>query len=354
MPVKFSALILLCAIIIGACAAPGTSLDETPVAKTMTLYSWVDYMPQSVLDAFEQEYGIKVAYEIYETQEEAVENIRAGGAYDLVTMGPEYIPNLIAENQVQPIEYEYVENFKYISPNFRELSFDPGNKYSIPFHWGNTGILVRTDLVDRPITSWNDLWDPQFAGKVGLWNLPRDVISIALKAQGYSINSNDPQALNAARNYLLTLKKQAQIMPGDESSIVPKLATGELVIGYGWAYDATLAAETGMPIEYIIPQEGSILWSDHWIIPASAANPRAAELFINFILRPEISGEIINYSFYPIPHDRALEFVTEEIKNNTAIYPPAAAMKKSELILPLSNAVEARYYEVWNEFIAAP
>lgn len=334
------------------CSGTGIALSPTGQSVEMTLYSWVDYMPQTVMDNFEREFGVRVNYVIYETQEEAVENIGAGVGYDLVIFGPEYIPGLIEDGYLKPLEYEHIPNFKYISLNFRELAFDPGNKYTIPFHWGNTGLLVRTDLVNRPITSWSDLWDPAFAGKVGIWNLSRDMISIALKASGYSINTSDPQELEAARQRLLALQPNIKILRGDESSIVPALATGEFVMGYGWAYDATLAEETGLPIEYIIPEEGSILWSDHWVVPANAPNPLAAHAFINYILRPEISAEIINYSYYPIPNDAATSFIDDAILNNRAIYPPPSSMKKAELILPLTAETERLYEAIWDDFIS--
>ena len=141
-------------------------------------------MPQSVMDAFTKEYGITIKYIAYETEEEVPENIQAGNVYDLVLTNPEFLPQLVEANLLKPIDYQQVPNFKNISANFRDLVFDPGNKYSIPFHWGTTGILVRTDLVNRPITSWNDLWDPAFAGKVGIWAMPRSTIANYLKGAG--------------------------------------------------------------------------------------------------------------------------------------------------------------------------
>jgi spermidine/putrescine transport system substrate-binding protein len=340
----------LIAFLISGCGLlPSPSAEATP-SDDLVLYGWVDYMPQTVMDQFESKFGVKIRYVFYESQEEAAENIRMGEAYDLVVLGPELIPDLIADGNLRPMEYELIPNFKYISLNFRDLSFDPGNKYSIPFHWGNTGILVRNDLVDRPITSWNDLWNPAFEGKVGMWALSRDVISITLKGLGYSINTHEPDELERARKRLMELKPNATKLPGDIVSIVPLLEAEEIFIGFGWAYDATLAAESKFPIEYIIPREGSILWSDHWVIPANATNPKSAQDFINFILQPDISAEIINYSYYPIPHDGALPFIADEILSNTSIYPPLSFMEKSELILPLTDEISALYDSIWADY----
>ncbi len=319
--------------------------------KELILYSWVEYMPQSVMDSFTREYGISIKYEAYESEEEVVENIQAGDVYDLVLVNPEFIPPMVEEDLLRPIDFSQVPNFKNVSANFRDLFFDPGNMYSIPFHWGTTGLLVRTDLVERPIKSWNDLWDPAFARKVGIWAIPRATIPIALKALGYSANSNEVSELEEAREYLLQLKSNAVILSGLEPSIVPLLESDQLEIGYGWAYDAALAEESNLPIEYIIPEEGTILWMDSLIIPANANNPRGAELFLNFILQPEVAAQIINESYYPMAVDGAEPFVLPEILNNPVIYPDNDQLQKAEITLPVRPDRKWIFDEIWESFM---
>ena len=329
----------------------GCAPKEPPLPTELILYNWVDYMPQSVMDAFTKEYGITIKYVAYETEEEVVENIEAGNVYDLVLTNPEFIPQMVEENLLKPIDYRQVSNFKNISANFRDLVFDPGNKYSIPFHWGTTGILVRTDLVNRPITSWNDLWDPAFAGKVGMWAMPRSTTQITLKALGYSINTEDPAELEKAGQYLLQLKPNVVLISGLETSMVPMLESGELEIGYGWAYDAALAQESNVPIEYIVPEEGTIVWMDNFIIPANANNPRGAELFLNFILQPKIAAQIINESFYPMAVDGTDQFVLPEILHNLLIFPDTSQIDKAEFTQPIPTELTPIYNEIWTAFI---
>jgi spermidine/putrescine transport system substrate-binding protein len=256
------------------------------------------------------------------------------------------------DNLLKPIDYSQVLNFKNVSANFRDLFYDPGNKYSIPFHWGTTGILVRTDLVDRPITSWNDLWDPAFSGKVGLWAIPSATTQIALKALGYSINSEDPAELEKMRQHLLQLKPNAVLVSGMETSMVPMLESGELEIGFGWAYDGALAQESNVPIEYVIPKEGTILWVDGFVIPANANNPRGAELFLNFILQPKIAAQIVNESYYPMAVDGMDKFIYPEILHNPVIFPDTAKMYKTEFTLPIPPDLQLIHDEIWSEFIA--
>lgn len=328
-----------------------TAARIPPASDTLTLYNWIDYMPQSVMEAFTQEYGIKINYIYYESQEEAVDNIRAGKAYDLVVLPPELIPALIKDESLARIDYRNVLNFKNTCSSFRDLSFDPGNQYSIPFHWGTTGLLYRTDLVQKPVLEWADLWDPEFAGRVAIWPISRAVIPITLKSLGYPANSEDPAQLQEALERMLRLRQNSFLVSNDNSSIVPMLAEGKAVIGFGWAYDALMGQD--LPIEYVIPKEGGILWSDHFVIPAASRNKRSAELFLNFILRPEISGQIINESYYPMANDAAGPFVAPEILNNPIVYPPQEVIKNSELTLALSPEGLKLYDEIWQKFLNA-
>jgi spermidine/putrescine transport system substrate-binding protein len=304
-----------------------------------------------VMDAFTKEYGVAIKYVSYGAEEEVVENIQAGNVYDLALTNPEFIPQMVEEGLLQPIDYRQVPNFKNVSANFRDLFFDPGNMYSIPFHWGTTGLLVRTDLVGHPITSWNDLWDPAFAGKVGVWAIPRSTIPITLKALGYSANSNEVSELEEARQYLLELKSNAVILSGLEPSIVPLLESDQFVIGYGWAYDAALAEASSLPIEYIIPEEGTILWMDSLIIPANANNPRGAELFLNFILQPEVAAEIINESYYPMAVDGTEQYALPEILHNPVIFPDNTQLQNAEITLPIHADRKWIFDEIWADFM---
>lgn len=339
-------LLLVCCFILYGCAP-----KEAPLPDELVLYSWVEYMPQSVMDAFEKQYGIRVRYVVYESEEEVYENIRSGAAYDLVLLTGEFIPELAAENLLHPIDYRNVPNFKNVSPSFRDLAIDPGNRYSIPFHWGTTGILVRTDLVDRPITSWNDLWDPAFAGKVGIWPIARSLVPITLKMLGYSANSEDRPALEKVRRKLFELKPNAVLISTLNASVVPMLESGEVVIAYGWGYDAFIAHESSKPIEYVIPQEGTILWVDHHFIPASANNPRGAEMFLNFILQPEVAAQIVNESYYPMAVDGTEPFILPEILNDPAIFPDQAQMENAEVTLPDRPYRKWIIDDIWADFM---
>ena len=166
-----------------------------------------------------------------------------------------------------------------------------------------------------------------------------------------SVNSEDPACLQSALIKLLELRKNSLLVSNENSSIVPVLAEGNAVIGFGWAYDALTIADE--PIEFIIPKEGSILWSDHFVIPAKSRNKRTAELFLDFLLRPEISAKIINESYYPMANDAAVPFIDPVIFNNPIIYPPREVIQNSEIILSLSPSGLKLYDEIWRQFLEA-
>ena len=335
----------LAGLLLAGCAS------ESPMPKELILYNWVEYMPQSVIDTFEEKYGITVTYIAYESQEEVVASIQSGNIYDLVVLGPEFIPQLAQENLIKPIDYRNIPNFKNVSANFRDLAFDPSNQYSVPFHWGTTGILVRTDLIQQSITSWRDLWNPAFAGKVGIWPIARSVIPITLKALGYSANSESPTELEDVRVKLLELKPNVIMISNMESTVVPMLESGQVEIAYGWAYDAMVAQESSTPIQYVIPEEGTILWTDHFFIPANSNNPLGAELFINFILQPEIAAQIVNESYYPMAVDGIESFVHPEILHNPVIFPDKDQLLNAEITLPIQPERKWIFDDIWTEFM---
>ena len=328
---------------------PTPSATPTPPA-VLTLYNWAEYMPQSVLDAFINEYGIEVDYLAYATPEEAVDSLKSGGVYDVVVLSPEHLPGLITGSWLAPIDYNNVPNFKNVSPNFRDLVYDPGNRYSIPFHWGVSGLLVRTDRLETPVTRWADLWDPRYSGRIALWPISGSLLSIALKSLGYSANSTDLDELDAAAQHLEQLIPHVAWWDPKAASIVPSLTEGDNVIAFGWAYDARVASEQSVPISFILPEDGSVLWSDIFVIPANSPHKSTAELFLNFVLRPEISAQIINESYYAMANDAAEPWVAPEILADPVVYPPDEFLHNAEVIMPLNPTTEDRYSAIWKQF----
>lgn len=345
-----SALLIVIVLLagLGACGSP------TPTPTPSLIYrDWEGVMPPAVLDAFTAEYGIAITYLSYESQEEAVANMRAGQVYDVVVLENQLIPPLVQDGLLAEIDYSRVPNFTNISANFRDLAYDPENAHSVPYSWGTTGLVVRTDLVAEEVTRWADLWDPRYRDKIAGWTLSRYMTGIALKSLGYSINSEDPAELEAALEQLIVLKPTLTLLDWEPAVAAPYLVSGEVVIAVGQADDVLVGREQNLAIAYVLPAEGGLLWGDNWVVPANSPNKEAAEQLINFFLRPEIAAQIINETYYWLPNDAALPLVVPEIRDNPAIFPPLDGLRNAEILLPLSPEGEALHEQIWERFMAA-
>lgn len=206
-------------------------------------------MPRSVLDAFAGEYGVKVNYVSYESQEEAIANLRAGRVYDVVVIESRFVPILVKEGMLAELDHGNLTNMKNIAANFRDLIYDPGNRYCVPFNWGTTGLVVRTDLAAPPVTRWRDLWDPRYSGRVGLWmGVPRDVVALTLKSLGYSANSESPSELEEAFQRLKELKPNIlRLEDFDPETSAEAMSSGKVVLSMGYAADVLAGGKKTTP-----------------------------------------------------------------------------------------------------------
>lgn len=349
----FRAAIIILPLFCAVRAWAGAS--AAPSAAEIVLYDWLEDIPQSVLDAFTKETKIKVKFEVFNSQEEALANLRAGHVYDVVVIDGRFIPILKNEGLLAKLNYENLLNFKYISPNFRGLSYDPENHYSVPYSWGTTGLLVNTGKKHPPIKSWADLWDERYAGRVAISvSYPREAIGLTLKSLGYSANSEKVSEVEAALTRLLQLKTNPTFLYRYYPDFgTPSLGSGEVDIAVGFSGDLLEGRKKGLNIEYILPEEGLLLWADTFVVPAKSRNKAAAELFIDFILRPEMSAEIVNQKYYASTNEAARRFVQPQILKNEAIYPTDAMLMKAEIIEPLSPEGQKMYDRIWKKFLDA-
>lgn len=340
-------LLVVCISLLGC--APRA--QEPPVE--IIYRDWVGAMPQSVLDAFTKETGIKVIYQPYETQEALLQEMREGKKYDVVVLESELISGALRDNLLAELHFANLTNFKNLSPSFRDLAYDPHNAHSIPYSWGTTGLVVRRDLVTKPVTHWADLWAPEFAGKVITWNSQRYMIGIALKSLNYSVNSENPQELETAKQKLLALRPNTRQVNWESAVAAPFLIKGDAVLAVGQVDELMAGQQAKAPIDYIMPEEGAIIWGDNWVVPANASHQEAAEKLINFFLRPDISAEIINTTYYWLPNDAALSLVKPELRANKAVLPDMAELKNAEILSGLSPEGEKLYQQIWDQIQAA-
>lgn len=354
-PMRFVAILLalLAFDVLPTCNGPSRSPTPTQphLAQELVFYNWAEDMPQSVLDVFTREYGVQVTYDAFQSQEEALAVLRAGKVCDVVVIENQFIPTLVAEGRLAEIDYRNVPNFKNVAADFRDLVFDPGNRHTVPYHFGTTGLLVRTDLVDRPVTSWADLWDAEYAGRIALRPQMRELIGFTLLSLGYSFNSEDPEQLAAAEARLRALKPVIHLAEVESASAVPSLLNGEIVILVGWAEDVRLARQTSNAVTYVLPAEGLTIWGDSYVIPTNSRRKATAELFLDFLLRPQISAQIVNEKYYATANEAAYPLIRPELLNDPVIFPPREDIKAADFYLPLSPAGQKRYDEIWERFM---
>lgn len=336
----------------GSPVAPPPPIAEPALASAsneLIFYDWGDGIPSAVVEAFTEQHGIEVRYLSYDSQEEAVDNMKAGETYDLVVLENQFVPDMINEGLLAEIDYRNIPNFKHVLANFRDLSYDPGNKHSVPFTWGTTAFLVMTDF-EEDVASWADLWELHSKGKIGLRDDAREGLGFALKSLGYSINSEDPAQLEEALQRLLEIKQDIVLVDSYAENAVPVITEADAVAMIGWTEDALYAREENEPLVYVFPRDGAMLWGDNFVIPANSPNKENAELFLNFILEPEFNAEIVNETYYATANEAARSLVDQEIQDDTLIFPPIEVLQNAEVILPLSPANTELYDQTWERF----
>ncbi|MVE90056.1 extracellular solute-binding protein, partial [Vibrio cholerae] len=233
------------------------------------------------------------------------------------------------EGMLQEIDHSKLSHFKDLDPNYLNKPFDPGNKFSIPYIWGATGIGINTDMLDKKsLKNWGDLWDAKWAGQLMLMDDAREVFHIALSKLGYSPNTTNPKEIKAAYRELKKLMPNVLVFNSDFPAN-PYLA-GEVSLGMLWNGSAYMARQEGAPIQIIWPEKGTIFWMDSISIPAGAKNIEAAHKMIDFLLRPENAAKIALEIGYPTPVKTAHDLLPKEFANDPSIYPPQSVIDNGE------------------------
>ncbi len=296
------------------CPAP-----EFPVEVTSTelnIFVWTEYMPAEMIECFEMVYGIKVNQDEYSTNEEMYAKVSAGSSnYDLVQPTDYIIALMMRQSLLQELDHAQLPALKNFNPNYLNLPFDPGNKYTIPYQAGTEGIVVNTDTVENIPQSWADLWKPEYAGRMVFLDESRTIIGVVLLTLGYSINTTDPVQLDEAK------EKLAELVPGvklfDSDSPKTALIAGDVDLGITWTAEALLAQQENPAIQYIYPTEGALLWQDNWAMLANAPHADAAYAWLNYTMQGDIFWMMLRDFPYTNPNQAALDYAKE---NQTELY----------------------------------
>lgn len=316
---------LMSAVCAGALLLAGCGKKD----DTLNLFCWTEYVPQSVIDKFTAETGIKVAMENYSSNEEMLAKLLAGGGdYDLIQPSEYTVEAMIKENLLEPLDHAKIPNLKNLAPEFRNLAFDPGNKFSVPWLAGFVGIVYNAETITTPVVGFNDVFTPQHAGRIVTLDDPREIVSWALAASDIPIN--DVTDENLAKVTPLLQDWMSKIKVYDSDSPKTSLSNGDVDIGVVWSGEGAILFNENPKFQWVLPAEGFHMFIDSLAVPKTAKNKDLAEQFINFILRPDISRMISAEFPYYNPNAAARELLTEAERNNPASYPPGFDMSKAQ------------------------
>ncbi|MEG1686867.1 MAG: spermidine/putrescine ABC transporter substrate-binding protein [Angelakisella sp.] len=327
---------------------------------SLNVYNWGEYLSDGTDDSldvnskFEELTGVNVIYSTFDTNETLYAKLKTGGSsYDIIIPSDYMISRMVEEKLVQPLDFANIPNFSSINPQYVNPSYDPQNLYSVPYTWGTVGMIYNTTMVDPndPMDSWTVMWSEAYRDNVLMFGNSKDAFGIALKVLGQPLNPSTPDQIEDATKLLKQQKPILQAYVMDE--IFDKMTGGEAAIAPYYAGDARTMIDDNPDLAFVIPKEGSNIFTDAICIPQSAKHKELAEMYINFLLEPEIGLANIEYIGYSTPNDAVYALLDEETKNNPIAYPPAEVLQNCEYFNHVSPELALLMDEKWTEILTA-
>ena len=323
-------------LIAAACAGALLLAGCAKKDDTLKLFCWSEYVPQAVIDKFTEETGIKVAVENYASNEEMLQKLLAGGgAYDLIQPSEYALQAMIKEDLVYELDQEKIPNLPNIAPEFRNMPFDPGNKYSVPWMAGFVGIVYNAEVVPGPIVGYRDVFTPEHANRIVILDDAREIVTWGLATAGIPINDVSDENLATITPMLKDWLSKVKVF--DSDSPKTSLGNGDTDIGIVCSGEGALLFAENPKFQWVMPAEGVHMFVDNLAIPKTSQNKDKAEAFMNFILRPDISKMISDEFPYYNPNAEARKLLSEEQLNNPASYPPGFDLTKAELFTDIGE-----------------
>ncbi|MGD1875930.1 MAG: polyamine ABC transporter substrate-binding protein [Kiloniellaceae bacterium] len=334
--------------------------------KVVNVYNWSDYIDESILEEFEKDTGIKVVYDVFDSNEVLETKMLAGSSgYDVVVPTGTFLARQIQAGVFQKLDKSKLPNLKSMWDvvEKRTLKYDPGNDYSINYMWGTTGIgyneaMINERMPDAPVNSWKMFFDPEVVSKfadcgIHVLDAPTELIPAALNYIGEDPDSQDPDVIAKAEDVLMAVRPYIQKFHSSE--YINGLANGDICLAIGWSGDVLQArdrageANNGVTLNYVIPDEGALMWFDQMAIPADAPHPDNALVFLNYIMKPEVAAKASNYVYYANGNKDSQALLNEDVIGDAAIYPSPAAVEKLYTVSPYSPKVQRVVTRLWTK-----
>ncbi len=320
--------------------------------EQVVVFNAGEYMDMDLIKQFEKDTGIEVIYQTFQSDEEMfVKLTQSANNYDVVVPMDYMVEKLLKYDMLAPIDFSNVPNAKYIMDQYKNLPFDPEGKYTVPYFTSSFGIVYNKDMVDKPIDSWADLWDPKYKGEIIMYDLPRLSMSVALQKLGYSINTTDMKEINQATEELIKQKPLVYAYLTDEARDV--IIQGDAAMTVMYSGDALLMSKENPNLKYVIPKEGGNRQVDSLAIPKKAKNKKNAEIFINYFTDPKISAANAEWmEGFTSPVKGVREMLPDYIKNSNEAYPDEKTLPKIEMFKDLEDYMEV-YNNAWVKVLAS-
>jgi len=322
--------------------------------KQLFLFNWADYINPKTIEDFQKEFKVRLRTSFYPSNEDMLAKLKAGGSgFDLTVPTGYMVAVMIQEGLLQKLDLSRLPNWRHIDKKFTSRPHDPGNQYSLPKDWGTTGYMYRKDVVKEKLTSWADLWTaaPKYKGKITLLDSGPEILGSALKLLGYSWNSTNPKELDAALAKLIELKTYVKTFTSSEYKAM--LKRGEAVISVGWNGDAAALVADKVPVQYVIPAEGTEIWEDDWVMLRTAPNKNAAYAFLNFMMRPEVAAQECDYTRYASANATAFPLIDKSVTSDRSVYPAPETYAKLEALRNLPAETIKLRERLWTKLKAA-
>ena len=335
--------------------------------KVLHVFNWSDYIADDTIKNFEERTGIKVTYDVFDSNDVLETRLLAGNSgFDVVVPSASFLERQIKAGVFQKLDQAQLPNLKNMDPDImqRVALHDPGNEHSVTYLWGTTGIgyneaKIKQILGDTPLDSWNFIYDPKLIAKfkdcgVSLLDAPDEILKTVLAWMGRDPNSEKPEDLTAAEEKLAAIRPFVRKI--NSSQYIEDLANGEVCVAVGWSGDVLQArdrateAGQNIVVKYAIPKEGTIVWFDMLAIPADAKHPKNAHAFINYLMEPQVAANNSNTVNYANGNAASLEFVNDEVKNDPGIYPTPEVKAKLFPSLAYSEEFTRLMTRMWTKF----
>ncbi len=317
-------------------------------SKELNVYAWGGYLPEASLRQFEKQEGVTINYSTFENNESMYTKLKLlkGGGYDVVFASAYFIEKMAREGLLAELDHNQIPNMKDAMPGLLGQAHDPKNMYSLPYIWGATGMSYNSEVIDG-VSNWADLWKPEYANQVMLIDDMRDVFGMALKLNGYSVNSKNPQEIKKAYESLVALQPNVLLYNSDAPHV--PYVSGEATVGMQWNGNAYQGQREMPSLKFVMPKEGAGLWMDNFTIPSGSNNKALAHKFINFMYSPESQAEIVKSLGYASASTKGRALLPAELRDNPTIFPAEEDMARGEFLNDVGPETLAIYEQYWQK-----